>query len=413
MLRWIAVMAPQPAIGPAELSGASFFADPYSTYARIRARGVPAWESNSGAWLVTRYADVESLLRDARLSKTFRRETPTPFETSVLFQDPPAHTRVRAMLNQAFSGDAMQGLEDRVLQIADALIDRMLPGRAADFMSSFAEPLPLAVISGMLGVPPDAAEKLHNLAAGFIVDDSIAPAESQRRQYASICSMAKYFQESIASRGDRRCPDVLGAMMQAHNEQDRLTRDELIGNCILLMVAGHETTVNLLGNGLYLLLRHREQLELLQRQPELWPSAIEEMLRFESPVQLGTFRRATAPIEIAGGTVNSGSAVTAVIGAANRDPEQFPDPDRFDITRTPNRHLAFGMGPHRCLGAALARTEARIAFARLFERLPDLRFARETAKNWFKLPWLRNAAQAPKWRRNAITRGLTELKVSW
>jgi cytochrome P450 len=407
----------QPATVPDEFGEASFFADPYSTYARIRARGVPAWESNSGAWLITRYADVESLLRDARLSKAFQRETPTPFEASVLFQDPPAHTRVRGILNQAFSGGAMQGLEDRVLQIADALIDRMLSGRAADFMSAFAEPLPVAVISGLLGVPPEDAEKLHNLAAGFIVEDSLAPEESQRLQYASIGSMAEYFQESIASRGDRRCPDALGAMMQAHNQvgnyANRLSRDELIGNCILLMVAGHETTVNLLGNGLYLLLRHREQLELLKRRPELWPSAIEEMLRFESPVQLGTFRHATAPIEIAGGTVNSGSAVTAVIGAANRDPEQFPEPDRFDITRVPNRHLAFGMGPHRCLGAALARTEARIAFARLFERLPDLCLATVPAKNWFKLPWLRDAAQAPKWRHNAVTRGLTELKISW
>jgi cytochrome P450 len=374
---------------------------------------VPVWDPNSGAWLITRYADVEALLRDPRLSKGFQRETPTPFETSVLFQDPPAHTRVRGILNQAFSGDAMQGLEDRVLHIADGLIDRMLAGGAADFMSAFAVPLPVAVISGLLGVPHEGAETLHELSGGFIVDDSIAPEESQRRQYASICSMAEYFQELIASRGDRRCPDVLGAMMEAHNEQARLSRDELIGNCILLMVAGHETTVNLLGNGLYLLLRHREQLELLQRQPELWPSAIEEMLRFESPVQLGTFRLAMEPLKIAGGTVDSGSAVTAVIGAANRDPEQFPDPDRFDITRTPNRHLAFGMGPHRCLGAALARTEARIAFARLFERLPDLRLAREPAKGWFKLPWFRDAAQAPKWRRNAITRGLTELKISW
>jgi cytochrome P450 len=179
------------------------------------------------------------------------------------------------------------------------------------------------------------------------------------------------------------------------------------------MVAGHETTVNLLGNGLYLLLRHPEQLELLKRRPELWPSAIEEMLRFESPVQLGTFRLATEPLSIAGVTLDSGSAVTAVIGGANRDPEQFPEPDRFDIARMPNRHLAFGMGPHRCLGAALARTEARVGFARLFERLPHLRLAIEPAKGRLKLPWIRQLAQAPKWRSNAITRGLTELKVAW
>lgn len=393
-----------------DFTGPSFFSAPYSTYARIRGAGIPVWEPHSRAWLITRYADVETLLRDSRLSKNFQRETPTPFEMSVLFQDPPAHSRTRGVLNHACSGKVLEGLDDRVRQIADGLIDRMQSSGAADFISAFAAPLPVAVISGLLGLPPEAAEKLHNFSGAFLAEEADAREESQRRQYDSICSMAQYFRELIARRRNQPHDDVLGTMMRAHNESDGLTEDELVGNCILLMVAGHETTVNLLGNGLYLLLHHREQLELLKRQPGLWPSAIEEMLRFESPVQMSTFRLATAPLEIAGATVDSGSAVTAVIGAANRDPEQFPEPDRFDITRTPNRHLAFGMGPHRCLGAALARTEARIGFARLFERLPNLALAFGSGKSW--LPWQR-PQYTPKWRSNAITRGLTELRVAW
>jgi cytochrome P450 len=265
-----------------------------------------------------------------------------------------------------------------------------------------------------LGVPPAAAESLHQLSAGFIVEDSVVPEESQARQYAAICSMAETFRDLIANRSNREHRDLLGRMLEAHTQGGRLTQDELVGNCILLMVAGHETTVNLLGNGLYLLLRHREQMELLKRQPELWPGAIEEMLRFESPVQLGTFRVAPLPLEIHWIVVDAGSSVTAVIGAANRDPEQFPDPDRFDITRTPNRHLAFGMGPHRCLGAALARTEARIGFTRLFERLPNLGLASEARKGWRGWPrFASDLPSEPKWRRNATTRGLTELRVSW
>ncbi len=387
-------------------SGAAFFTDPYSTYARVRAAGAPIRETNSGAWLIGRYADVEAFLRDSRTSKNYRREKPTPFETSVLFQDPPDHTRVRGVLNRAFSGDVMQGLEERVRQIADGLIDRMQRSkRSADFMAAFALPLPVAVISALLGVPPEAAGQLHDLSSAFIVDDSVAPKEIQMRQYASIGAMSEYFAGLIARRRKHPGSDVLGAMMQG------LSADELVGNCILLMVAGHETTVNLLGNGLSLLLRHREQLDRLTSRPELWPSAIEEVLRFESPVQLSTFRLATEPLEIAGAVVDAGAPVTAIIGAANRDPQQFSDPDRFDITRTPNRHLAFGMGPHRCLGGALARTEARVGFARLFDRLPDLRLASEPSRSWF--PWRRSPPAPPAWRSTAITRGLAELKIAW
>lgn len=378
-----------------EFGGASFFADPYSTYAGIRARGVPAFDPISRAWMITRYADVEALFRNVHVSKSFQRAEPTPFESSVLFQDPPDHTRVRAVLNRAFSPDSMAWIEDRVRQIADGLIDRIgTSSKGADFMTAFAQPLPVAVMAELLGIPPEDSGELHDHCGVFIVEETVPAEESQRRQYLALCAMTKYFEKLIARR--RRPASALVPLIQAY-EDHQLSRSELLGNCILLMIAGHETTVNLLGNGLHSLLRHPQQLELLKRQPSLWTSAIEEILRYEAPVQLGTFRITTAPLEIAGRTLDAGSLVTAVIGAANRDPAQFPEPDRFDIARTLNRHLAFGMGPHRCLGSWLARVEARIGFSRLFERLPDLGLVSGPAR----------------WRSNAITRGLSELVVSW
>lgn len=393
--------------------GDSFFADPYATYARVRDRGEPVFEPISQAWLITRYSDVEALLRESRVSKNFRRDAPTAFDMSVLFQDPPDHTRVREILNRAFSGDAMKGLDGFVRQVADDLIDRMKAGERTDFMSAFALPLPVAVIAGLLGIPSGDAEELYRLSGAFIVEDSVPAAESRRLQYAAVSSMTEYFRQLVDRRRNHLRDDVLSALVQARDEK-RLSDDELIGNCILLMVAGHETTVNLLGNGLHLLLRHPEQQARLSAQPGLWTSAIEEMLRYESPVQLGTFRVTTAPLEYSGGRVEAGCSVTAVIGSANRDPAQFPEPDRFDITRTPNRHLAFGMGPHRCLGGALARTEAKIGFSRLLERLPNLRLAADPVKGWRRMvPWDRPPVPWPHWRKNAVTRGFTELRVAW
>ena len=407
----------QPDVAQVEFSGPAFFADPYATYDRIRTGAAPVWEPRSQAWLIARYADVEALLRESRVSKNVQRVVPTPFESAVLFQNPPDHTKVREILNRAFSSDAMRGIEEQVLQVVDGLIDRIEQSGQADFISAFALPLPVSVIAGLLGVPPENADELQELSGGFITEESSPEEETAQRQYLTICSMTDCFQRLIAKRRNQLRDDVLSLLIRANNE-GRLSQDELIGNCILLMVAGHETTVNLLGNGLYLLLRNPEQLARLKLQPGLWPSAVEEMLRYESPVQLGTFRLTTAPLEYSGGKVHAGCSITALIGAANRDPEHFAEPHRFDVARTPNRHLAFGMGPHRCLGAALARTEARIGFCRLFKRLPNLRLAEYPNGGWLPrivtgLPWRRPVAPSPKWRSSSITRGLTELKVCW
>jgi cytochrome P450 len=378
--------------------------------------GSPFFDQPSNAWLITRYADVEALLRETRISKNFQRATPTSFESSILFQNPPDHTRVRTILNQAFAGAALEGLEGRVRAIADSLIDRMQSSPTCDFIAAFATPLPSLVIAALLGVPAADAGELNRLSSEFILEDGIPPKEADRRQIKAIQSLSDYFRRLIENRSSLPQQDVLSTLISAHRE-GRLSNDELIGNCILLMIAGHETTVNLLGNGLYLLLQHPDQLRPIQQKPGIWPSAIEEILRFESPVQQGTFRVTTEPIDIAGTRLAAGSRVTAVIGSANRDPKQFPDPDRFDIMRTPNRHLAFGLGSHFCLGASLARAEARIAFTRLFERLPNLRLAyasdvpRHMRRLKSMLPWFDKSPSAPRWRTNAVTRGLESLTV--
>jgi cytochrome P450 len=378
--------------------------------------GAPFFDQTSNAWLITRYADVEALLRDTRTSKNFQRDTPTPFETSLLFQNPPDHTRMRTILNQAFTGAAMQGMEDRVREIADSLIDRMQSAPTADFIAAFATPLPSLVIAALLGVPTADTGELNRLSSEFLLEEGIPPKEAGRRQIKAIQSLSDYFRRLTENRSSRtQQTDVLSVLISAQRA-GRLSSDELIGNCILLMIAGHETTVNLLGNGLYLLFQHPDQARLLRQRPEIWASAIEEILRFESPVQQGTFRVTTEPIEIAGTRLDAGCRVIALIGSANRDPVQFPNSDRFDILRTPNRHLAFGMGSHFCLGASLARTEARIAFTRLFERLPNLRLRSTgvpTHSRWLKsmLPWLDKGTSDRRWRTNAATRGLESLSV--
>ena len=399
---------------PVELNSPAFFQDPYPAYARLRARREPVFNEATHAWMITRFADVESVLRDPRISKKIQRATATPFETSVLFRDPPDHGRIRGLLNRVFA-EMPENLEDRVLRVADGLIDRMQEGRKSDFMRDFALPLPVAVIAEVLGIPAGDTQKLHTWSSEFIIDEGVAQAESDQRQYAAICGMDEYFRGLIAG---GQVGGMIGAMLRADPHGDKLSQDELIGNCILLMVAGHETTVNLLGNGLCLLLQQRERLERVKADPKLLPLALEETLRYESPVQLGTFRVVAETVEIGGQTIEAGAFITAVIGAANRDPEVFPDPDTFDLARASNRHLGFGFGPHRCIGAQLARTEARVGFARLFERLPNI--ALDTVPPTWVGSVLKRMGMGsdekpypPHWRRTAVTRGLVELKISF
>jgi cytochrome P450 len=406
-------------LGLNALSGASFFADPYAVYATIRAAPEPVFDHGTRSWLICRCADVETLLSDRRISKHVERAEPSCFDTAVLFRDPPDHTRLRTLLNQAFSSGALSGLEQRVRKIADQIIDDIAAKQQCDFMSEFALPLPVMVISEIMGIPREDRERLHAWSSGFIVDQSIAQQDSEALQHAALVGMTGYFQNLIADRGAHGGDGLIGDMIRARHNGSRLSPDELVGNCMLLLIAGHETTVNLLGNGLYLLLQERDRFEQVRQNPEILRLGVEEMLRYESPVQLATFRLTIESIEVGGRQIEAGSSVTLVLGSANRDPLRFPGADRFELTRSPNRHLGFGFGPHRCIGSALARIEARVGFSRLVERLPDLRLDTvPPVRNWLKsrlhaLGLLAPPTRPTEWRHNAVTRGLKELRVRY
>jgi cytochrome P450 len=392
---------------PIDLSSPEFLANPYPVYEHLRGAQAPFWlphgGSTGGMWLFTRYEDVAEILKEARTSKDLSRLLPpeqlSPIDHAMLSKDPPDHTRLRSLVNQAFTPNRVRDLEPRILYIADELIHRVQSRGEMDFMADFALPLPVIVIAELLGVPPEDRGTFRAWSNQIVtgVDAVRASQQNAQKQEEALMALAGYFTDLIHQRREQPREDLISAMIQARDAQDRLSEEELLGTCILLLIAGHETTVNLLGNGLLTLLHHPDQLALLQRHLEEMPSAVEEMLRFESPVQRATFRVTTSAIEIGGQTLEKGQQVSAVIGAANRDPAQFPEPDRFDVTRHPNRHLAFGLGIHFCLGAPLARTEARYGFIRLLQVLPTLRLVNEV----------------PDWAPNTFFRGLRSLPLAF
>ena len=395
------------AIPEIDLTSPEFLADPYPTYSRLRENRMPVYlpleGPTGGMWLVTRYDDVAAVLKESRISKEMSRLVPAPppmaLDATMLFKDPPLHSRMRSLANQAFTPKRIKDLEARIEQIADALIDRVRARGGMEFIADFAMPLPIIVIAEMLGVPAEERDTFRTWSNDLITGTDMIRGtdERRRKQREAIMSLMAYFGKLIAERRAEPREDIISALIEAQEEGGRMTEEELLGTCILLLVAGHETTVNLFGNGLLALLRHPDQFSQLKQQPDLLASAVEEMLRFESPVQRGTFRVTAAPVEIGGTTLGPGEQVSAVLGAANRDSDQFPDANKFDISRNPNRHLAFGLGIHFCLGSALARTEARIGFGRLFDRLPGIRLASE----------------AVEWNPNTLIRGLRALPLQF
>lgn len=402
-----------------------FHADPYPVYAEIRKERGPHYLESENAWLFTRYDDVATMLKEARVSKNFQRPQPLPLDMSMLFQDPPAHTRQRGLVTQAFTRARILALEARIEQIADDLLNRVAAARKMDFHKDFAVVLPVVVISEMLGVPEAERETFHHWSVKYVHASEAGTPESMQEVGQALMTLIGYFSDLIERRRKEPQSDILSAMIQAHDAEDRLSSLELLGTAMLLLIAGHETTTNLLSSGLYCLLRHHEQLARLRNKPDLLDSAIDEMLRFESPVQQGTFRIVREPIllpaEMGGITLEVGTQVYAAIGAANRDPIHFSDPDRFDITRNPNRHLAFGYGIHYCLGAILARTEARISFRKIVEHFPALRLdiGPETVGEKFVAFGKRLTGQsvaippAPTWNVNRMVRSLNSMPVRW
>jgi len=380
-----------------DLTDPAFLTDPYPIYRQLQqtepAYKMPVTRFATGMWLITRYADVTALFREAQFSNDMSRIIPADqlpgFSKTLIFRDPPDHTRLRSLVSQSFTAKRVRDLEPRIAAIVDDLIARARPRGTMDFIAEFAALLPSTVIAELLGVPTEDQAQFQVLADMIARGaDHRATAEQQQDYRDAVSECATYFQGLIAERRRQPQDDFLTGLIEARDVQDRLSEDELLETCSLILLAGYETTVRLLGNGLFTLLRHPDQLALLRQQPALLPRAIEEMLRFESPVQQAVMRITTEPVEIAGRSIAAGEMLSAVIGAANRDPAQFADPDRFDITRDPNRHLAFGTGIHFCLGAPLARIEGRVAFARLFEQLPNLRLVHDEA-DWIPSTRLR------------------------
>jgi pimeloyl-[acyl-carrier protein] synthase len=384
-----------------------FVADPYPTYHRLRAED-PVHRSPLGFWILTRYDDVVAVLRDPRFAKeaiaafvAARFGKPVPaIGLSMLDRDPPDHTRLRGLVNKAFTPRVVEALRPRIQQIVDELLQRLVGAGAMDLIEDFAYPLPVTVICEMLGVPVADHERFKgwglDIARGL--DAILLPPDSEvaRRSLASRHALADYFRELIAKRRSAPRGDLLSALIAAEEAGDKLSEDELLATCILLLVAGHETTVNLIGNGTLALLRHPDQLRRLREDPGLIASAVEELLRYDGPVQR-TARIPSEDVTIRGKTLAKGELVMPFIGAADRDPAQFPDPDRLDITRVDNRHIAFGWGIHFCLGAPLARVEGQIAITTLVQRFPKLALATHT----------------PEYRESLTLRGLKTLPVAF
>ena len=385
-----------------------FLADPYPTYHRLRAED-PVHQSPLGFWVLTRYDDVSAVLRDPRFIKEplaalvaarFGAEVPRGVGLSMLDRDPPDHTRLRGLVSKAFTPRVVEGLRPRIQQIVDELITRAQAAGSMDVIEEFAYPIPVNVICEMLGVPVADHERFKgwslDIARGL---DSIwLPPDSDvpRRSTAARHAISDYFQGLIAQRRASPRGDLLSALIAAEEAGDKLNEEELLATCILLLIASHETTVNLNGNGVLALLRNPGELEHLRATPGLITNAVEELLRYDGPVQR-TARVASAPATIGGRTIAKGEMVMPFIGAADRDPSQFPDPDRLDLTRADNRHIAFGWGIHFCLGAPLARVEGQIAIDALVRRLPRLELMTD----------------APEYRQSLTLRGLKTLPVKF
>ena len=385
-------------------------ANPYPLYHRLRTESPVHWDPYLHAWVVTRYADVVAVLHRFSAART-----PTPEQLDalglsslaplgavmvrqMLFLDPPAHTRIRGLAAQAFTPRRVAALHQHIQQITDALLAAVLPRGRMDVIGDLAEPLPAIVTAEMLGVPAADHRQLKAWSADFaeMLGNFQHNPDRAARVLRSTEAMLDYFRAAVREQRARPRQGLVSALLQAEIDGDRFTEDEVIANCVVTMVGGQETTTNLIGNGVLTLLRHPDQLARLLGEPSMIGPAIEELLRFESPSQ-HTARLAPEDTVLGGQRIRRRQAVIAVMAAANRDPERFPDPDRLDLTRPDNRHLAFGWAAHFCFGAPLARLEGQIAVATLLRRLRDVRLEPSPLV----------------WRTNLGLRGLTALPITF
>jgi cytochrome P450 len=390
-----------------------FIRDPYPSYETLRNTD-PVHITPFGAFLASRHAEVSLVLRDKRFGKDFverttRRYGPKIMEEPVfasmrhwmLQQDPPDHTRLRGLVVKAFTARRVEDMRPRIQAIVDETLDRIAPSGHMDLIEDFAFRLPVTIICDMLGIPPEHREVFYTSSrnGGRLLDPvPLSPAEIAEANTGNAAAQM-YFQQLFELRRKSPGDDLTTQLVQAEEDGSKLSNEELTANIILLFGAGHETTVNLIGNGLLALHRNPDQLALLKANPALITNAIEEFLRYDSSVQM-TGRVALEEIDDLGGKkIPKGETVLCLLGSANRDPAVYPDrPDRLDITRPNVRPLSFGGGIHFCLGAQLARIEAEVAIGTLLRRLPDLRL---------------DDAQTPEWRPTFVLRGLKHLPASW
>jgi cytochrome P450 len=397
-------------LGP-KLFGPKMLADPYPYYARLRSADPVHWADQFGGWVLTRYADVMAVLRRPNVSSdrtTLGRER-VGAEFQVLYEvrshsmlnaDPPRHTRLRLLVNKAFTPRTVEELAPFIRKFVDGALGVAQTRGRMDVMAELAFPLPASVIAEMLGVPAEDRERFKKwsddtTAALGNLPSNLSP-DVLRKSIVAMEELQNYFRGIIAQRRAEPRDDLISALVRAQEEGDRLSAEELLANCVLLLNAGHETTTNLIGNGTLALLRHPDQMRRLRDDPSLIPTGVEELLRYDSPVQFTT-RILKADMELGGKVLRAGQMALLVLGAANRDPEQFPDPDRLDVGRPDNKHVAFGHGPHFCLGAPLARLEGRLVFEALLRRTPDMRLD----------------GPPPRYRQNFNLRGLESLHVTF
>ncbi len=360
-----------------------FYANPYPTYRALR-ENEPVKRMPNGSYFLTRYDDLVAAYKNTKVFSSDKKKEFSPkygdsllyehHTTSLVFNDPPAHTRVRRLIMGALSPRAIAGMEGDIVKLVEMLLDRLAAKGKVELIGDFASAIPVEVIGNLLDVPHDEREPLRDWSLAILgaLEPVISP-EVFARGNKAVKDFLAYLEILVARRREKPGNpdrDVLTRLIQGEDNGERLTAKELLHNCIFLLNAGHETTTNLIGNGLVALSNHPGEKKRLIENPDLIKPAVEEMLRFESSNQLGN-RMTVEPFELGGIALPAGTPVTLCIGAANRDPQQFAEPERLDVGRTPNRHLAFGTGAHQCAGMALARLEGAIAISRFLARFPN------------------------------------------
>lgn len=396
-----------------DLASPEFKADPYPFFARLRDTApvcrviLPGRQT---AWLITRYDDVAAALKDGRFAKDMNNAlTPEqasrqpwvpkmfrPLTRNMLDLDPPDHTRLRGLVHKAFTPRLVERMRERVASLSEGLLEAALRRGNVDLIRDYALPIPTTIIAEMLGVP--AADRLRFHRWSRVIVATSPSGLARFNAIPSVVFFLRYIRRLLRARRAEPRDDLVSALAQVEEAGDQLSEDELLAMIFLLLIAGHETTVNLIGNGALALMKNPGQMERLRGEPALVKTAIEELLRYESPLATATERFAREDIPIAGVAIPRGELVYAVLASANRDPRQFPEADTLDVAREPNRHLAFGLGIHYCLGAPLARLEGEIAIAALLRRAPGLRLS---------VP-----PERLRWRRGLVLRGLASLPVA-